>query len=131
MQTVTVTIGRNVPTRHQDAARLAGLIPLYTGKRAYALNDDAWQAFTDQVIDQLKFWESQVDGLESTWVETHDGVGVWDGVTEESRKITLLYNAQAEDTAEDRRDLEQVLRSIRDAYYQDAVSVVWGDSTLI
>jgi len=127
MQSVTVTIGRNVPSQYVDLATRAGLVDGPTA----ALSDQAWADFTELVVEALKDFESQVGGLESTWIETHDGIGSWDGVEEQSRKITLLYETDGMPIGIERTQLAIALASARSGYYQDAVAVSFGDSTLI
>ena len=126
MQSVTVTIGRNVPSQYVDLATRAGLVDGPTS----ALSDQAWADFTELVVEALKNFESQVGGLESTWIETHDGIGSWDGVEEQSRKITLLFESESIPALE-RTALAIALASARSGYYQDAVAVSFGDSSLI
>lgn len=131
MQSITVTIGRNVPARHADSAVKDGLAVKGIGADRIVLTDESWANFTDRVLDALKSFESRVGGLESTWTEIHNGVGAWEGVLEESRKITLFYETDGMPVGIETADLKQQLLSIRTGYYQDAVAVVIGESNLI
>jgi len=127
MQSVTVTIGRNVPLTHNAEARRDGHADTINGQAV--LNTEAWQDFTSLVKDSLVNFAEDVNSTEY-WVETHDGLGEWEGVTEESRKVTLLYQASPF-AFQHRPALIQDLLSARTGFYQDAVAVSFGDSTLV
>jgi len=131
MQTVTVTIGRNVPPRHSVAAVRDGHAPdrHIHGPHNAVLTDQAWADFTALVVDALENYADVVEA-DSYWVEQHDGLGVWDGVEEQSRKLTLLFEAE-EIPADARQELTIDLLRARSGYYQDAVAVSFGDSNLV
>jgi hypothetical protein len=131
MRTVTVTIGRNVPSRHADAAVRDGHAT--TGSFAAVLTDLAWADFTTLIVDALETYADVVEA-DSYWVEQHDGLGVWDGVEEQSRKVTLLLEPSEVLEARwqsAREDLVIDLLRARTGYYQDAVAVSFGESSLI
>lgn len=131
---VTVTIGRNVPQSQVDAALREGLVVQVPGSvdgwSHYQLTPQAWQAYTEQVEEAL---ETYVDEIETTswWTETHDGVGEWDGVFEESRKITLLFGTPNGLPLSAREELVLELLSTRTGFYQDAVALSFGESVLV
>jgi len=132
MQSITVTIGRNVPARHADAAIKDGLAVKGIGADRTVLTDRAWADFTDRVLDALKNFESQVNGIDDTWTEIHNGVGEWEGVLEESRKVTIFFqNPEQANLDYPVAKLKRELLSIRTGYYQDAVAIVIGESNLI
>ena len=131
MQSVTVTIGRNVPARHADAARRDGY-SLINENDVAILNAGAWHDFTDLIVDALKNFESQVNGIDDTWTEIHNGVGEWEGVLEESRKVTIFFEASPlQLLPEHIANLKQELLSIRTGYYQDALAIAIAESELI
>ena len=132
MHTVTVTIGRNVPTPATFTQDLNDLTYTVVGpalQETLVLTDSAWAGFTELVTDALTNYAQDSHATEY-WVETHDGLGVWEGVPEQSRKLTLLFDVppalQSPTT-----DLLITLTSARSGYYQDAVAVSFGDSTLV
>ena len=116
MKTVTVTIGRNV--------------------KATPLSTDEWATFVNRAKDSLVAFESQINGLDSTWTETHFGTGTWDGVPEDSAKVTLFYETATgtftsgeEQEAED--ELRQTLAALATRFGQDAIALNFGHSVLI
>ena len=124
MKTVTVTIGRNVPAKRQAAALLDGVTD------GTALTDAAWSGFTSQITEALEQYAVSSESP-SWWIETHDGLGEWDGVPEESRKITLLLDQAAEPSPLNRASLELSLIWATAAYHNDAVALSYGDSKLL
>jgi hypothetical protein len=136
MQSVTVTIGRNVPTpRHftQDLNDLTYTVVGPALQETLVLTDSSWAGFAELVTDALTNYAQDIEA-DSYWVETHDGLGVWDGVQEQSRKLTLLFEPSEilEARAQSAKlDLLITLTASRSGYYQDAVGVSFGDSTLV
>ena len=81
-----------------------------------------WEQFIEDVeADMLRAVPSDI-------VEIHRGKGVWDGVEEESAKITLLRHSEATDDMlyELRRYLSENARH----YGQDAFALTIGESEL-
>lgn len=108
MFTYSATIGRNV-----------GATPM---------SDTKWFAFQGQVIALVasfaKDWMAGTDV-----VEHHVGTGAWEGVTEESCKVTLLSHVSLGENAIE--DLKKGLAYYAEAYDQEAVALTIGQSELI
>lgn len=103
MQSITVTIGRNV-----------GSTPM---------NRKKWSNFIDCV--QEVFAAITPD---PSWIELHLGSGTWEGVTEDSAKVTLLIG----DLNQDDLDYLRVnLRRLARMFKQDAIALVVAESQLI
>lgn len=100
--TVTVTIGRNIGSEPMDS--------------------DRWEAFQEDIRTIL----GQGVGRESSWIETHYGVGEWDGVREESAKITILDADKSHMIG-----VHAPLRQVCETYGQDAVALATGLSILV
>jgi hypothetical protein len=66
---VTVTVGRNV-----------GSVPM---------SDSRWLAFIEQTEGVLEAFADTHGVAGDFWLERHIGRGVWDGVAEDSCKVTL------------------------------------------
>lgn len=107
---VTVTIGRNVPATPPEWI-------------AQPMDNLSWQEFQNAVASAL--WTTSSTNGEA-WEERHYGTAVWDGVTEESAKITLLNASFTHVVA-----LRQRLETIRGMYTQDAIALSVGTSDLI
>lgn len=106
MYVYTATIGRN----------------MRTSTSTYAMSAVRWEQFVEDVeADMLRAVPSDI-------VEIHRGKGVWDGVEEESAKITLLRHSEATDAMlyELRRYLSENARQ----YDQDAIALTIGESEL-
>jgi aspartate kinase len=73
MQAVGVTIGRN---RRPES----------TVEPHAPLDDTAWAGFVGSVRDTLDHHLARP----GSWIEVHYGAGEWDGVREESAKVTIL-----------------------------------------
>lgn len=106
---VTVTIGRN------GAAEIGGTV--------FTLSALDWQEFQSAVSAAL--WQTSATNGEA-WEEKHYGRTAWNGVEEESAKITLLNAESTQIVALNRR-----LETIRGMYAQDAIALSVGTSTLI
>ena len=132
MQSVTVTIGRNVPTPATFTQDLNDTTFTNVGpdlQETLVLTDKSWEGFTYLVTEALEH-TAILSGATESWVETHDGLGEWDGVQEQSRKLTLIYNG-ALPQGQALTQLEVALVLARTAYYQDAVALSFGESTLV
>lgn len=103
MHVITVTIGRNV------------------GDTPMSLT--LWEQFIEDVKADM------LHAVPSDLAEIHRGVGVWDGVEEESAKLTLLRHAKPSDDmlAELRAYLSENARH----YGQDAIALTLGKSELV
>ena len=105
MYSYTATIGRNVGTEPMTIT--------------------SWEEFIEDVkADMLSFAIDSAIHVES--VEIHRGKGVWEGVEEESAKITLLTPAQSYNPDILRRYLSENARH----YGQDAIALTIGVSEL-
>ena len=105
MFSYTATIGRNV------------------GTEPMTITD--WEQFIEDVkADMLMFAVESAIHVES--VEIHRGKGTWEGVEEESAKITLLTPAQSDNPGILRRYLSENARQ----YGQDAIALTIGVSEL-
>lgn len=102
--TITVTVGRNI----------AGA----------PMTPDHWEALQRRVRTILAYATTGAGRLES-----HYGVGVWDGVTEDSAKVTRYGTAwgQERDAAWLRAELGDLAR----VYRQEAIALVIGEGELI
>jgi hypothetical protein len=107
---VTVTIGRNVPATPPEWI-------------AQPLSSLDWTEFQNAVASAL--WQTSSTNGEA-WEERHYGTAVWDGVPEESAKVTLLGADFTHVVA-----LRQRLETIRGMYAQDAIALSVGTSDLI
>jgi len=117
MFSYTATIGRNFSPTH----------PL-PGLQNKPMTLSAWARFVEDVqaemVKYLQVWQ-----VEPVTVEIHRGTGVWDGVTEDSAKITVLRNDYAD--ADYLRELRQVLSFLAREYGQDAIAFTVGTSELL
>lgn len=104
MYSYTATIGRNVGTDP---------MPLTT-----------WEQFIEDVTADLSVYLFRNDDV----VELHRGKGVWDGIEEESAKITLLKSSPLEEPALD--NLRRALSELARLYSQDAIALTIGQSEL-
>lgn len=104
MHSLTVTIGRN-----------------YTNDgETFTLSDGSWLSFQEEVRHLL--------GRYTGTLEQHLGIGYWQGIPEESAKITLLVeNSLNVNTGYIRVNLERLART----YDQDAIALTIGESELI
>ena len=128
MQSITVTIGRNVPEQAAADARRDGQAH-YNEQDVTILNAESWAGFTELIVEALEALPTRLGATES-WIETHDGIGEWDGVQEQSRRVTLLHNG-GELAGRDLTTLEVTLVLARSGYYQDAVALTFGGATLV
>lgn len=112
MYTYTITIGRNYGT----IAR--------TELQGQPMSDQMWAEFEDKV-NELVARFVYGDGA----VEVHHGVGVWDGVAEESTVTTLRIRDSL--TAGAVTALRGRLRNLADIYGQDAIALTIGQSELV
>ena len=116
MHSYTATIGRNVPDmrdRYDDV----------TGERIQApLSKAQWHQFIEDVEADM------LSAVPSDICELHRGTGVWDGVEEESAKITLLRHAEA--SPEMLSELRRLLSENARQYGQDAIALTIGTSEL-
>lgn len=106
MQTVTVTIGRNI-----------GETPMR--KREF----DTFQSAALAILS--------LHTTGQTWIETHIGQGTWlneahDVIQEESAKITIL-GVESKDMAA----IQLALSVLADTYEQDAIALSFGESVLV
>jgi hypothetical protein len=110
MHVLTFTIGRNI-----------GMSPM---------SEVLWATFTDRVHETLVRFVADYDAT----VEEHYGKGMWQGIEEESYKVTalidpdLLHNPHR---APWLRDLTASVAAIAYGYGQDAVAFTIGRSELI
>lgn len=109
MYVYTATIGRNIST----------------STSAYEMSAVRWETFIDYVSEQLSVYVFRTDDA----IEIHRGTGVWDGVKEDSAKITLLKaQAPLEEKALD--DLRRHLSELARMFDQDAIALTIGESEL-
>lgn len=108
MYSYTATIGRNV-----------GETPM---------SDSDWETFIDDVTSDMSnsAWPNQIEA-----VEIHRGKGSWQGIEEESAKITvLLKSALPEDGERSLNMLRGYLSENARLYGQDAIALTIGVSEL-
>lgn len=119
---LTLTIGRNV------SPRFFGVAP----DSPQPLSDAQWGSFQAQCRDLLHEAVNQSGGY-PVFDETHLGLGVWDGVTEESAKIAVLVSdadAGADVDARVLNFLRPRVRRLADTWFQDAIAIQVGRSEL-
>lgn len=104
MHTYTVTIGRNVGTT--------------------PMSDTDWRDAQTDIHQALRYVLGRTPSIES-----HYGTGTWDGVTEESVKVTALSEHGITDEAI--AILRARLRVIAARYSQDAIALQMCESELI
>lgn len=115
MYSYTATVGRNVPrTLIVDGVnRKLDPVPM-------SLTE--WGQFVEDVEADM------LSAVPSDICELHRGTGVWDGVEEESAKITLLRHAEA--SPEMLSELRRLLSENARQYGQDAIALTIGESEL-
>lgn len=123
MYSYAVTIGRNVPATNPN--------PMFAGK---PMTLTTWETFKDDVAEALRVAiekTRETDGYmwpEGTdfWVEAHHGKGIWQGVEEESTKVTVLSDEPITHLHWLRQELTELARE----YGQDAIALTIGESEL-
>ena len=121
MYSYTATIGRNVPDMHDQRDDV-------TGQRIQVpMSDEQWATFVEDVKADMAstYADLYLDGAERTF-EVHYGKGVWEGVEEESAKITLLSDQPLTHLSY----LRQALANLAEEYGQDAIALTIGTSEL-
>lgn len=103
MHSITVTIGRNM----DNAPMRIGL----------------WERFVADVTADL------LTAVPSDIVETHHGMGEWDGIAEESCKVTVLRHS--EPTGEMLDALRASMSDNARVFGQDAIAITIGRSELV
>lgn len=104
MQCITITIGRNV-----------GDVPMTTNR---------WQSFRSNADYALR----ELVGFDQPY-ELHEGVGEWNGVREDSHKVTVLLKEPIDAFLQDK--LRARLAMLADSYRQDAIALTISESELI
>lgn len=119
---ITVTIGRNAPVT--DPTR-----PQYddvTGARiTEPMSDQRWREFD---MDAQGTLANNVFERQIIAIERHLGRGSWEGVEEDSLKITYLLKSALTDEAV--ATLSRELSELARLYDQDAIALTIGTSTL-
>ena len=119
---ITVTIGRNAPVT--DPTR-----PQYddvTGARiTEPMSDQRWREFD---MDAQGTLANNVFERQIIAIERHLGRGSWEGIEEESVKITYLLKSALTDEAI--ATLSRELSELARFYDQDAIALTIGTSTL-
>lgn len=109
MHQTTVTIGRNVPSNNNEP-----------------MSDREWADFQNSVVRGLySTLAYQGEGA----AEAHYGVGTWDGVSEESCKISVLHPEPMSEG--DKAFLRGWLQGTKINFYQDAIAFITGESELV
>ena len=117
MYSYTATIGRNVPASNPN--------PMFAGK---PMPLTTWETFIEDVSADMHTVSNNYQAGVAT-MEIHRGVGIWDGVEEESAKITLLLD---EALPEDRlSQMRRYLSELARQYGQDAIALTIGESELV
>lgn len=118
MLSYTATIGRNFSDSH----------PL-TGLRGKPMTLSAWERFIKDVeVDMVRTLLGATGDI-SGLAEVHRGKGEWNGVTEESAKITILMDGAA--LPRDVHALHSLLSQLAREYGQDAIALTLGHSILL
>ena len=112
MYAYTATIGRNY----------SNSLAVPPSMRGQAMTPTRWERFIEDVKTDM------LSAVPSDICELHLGTGVWDGVDEESAKITLLRHAEASPEMLD--ELRRLLSENARQYGQDAIALTIGTSEL-
>ena len=112
MYSYTATIGRNC----------SNSLAVPPSMRGQAMTLTRWEQFIEDVEADM------LHAIPSDLAEIHRGKGVWDGVEEESAKITLLRHSKATDDMID--ELRRLLSENARQYGQDAIALTIGTSEL-
>lgn len=113
MHVITVTIGRNYSTGPA----------VFQSMRGLPMSLTMWEQFKEDVQADL------LQAVPSDIVEVHYGTGMWDGVEEESCKITVLRHAKP--TPDMLDDLHRLMAENARHYGQDSIAVTVGESVLV
>lgn len=119
MFTYTATIGRNRTrvTHNLDGTETLTHTPM---------SDHDWTHFKHAV----KYALNESIGWGEPYPETHDGIGTWDGVTEESHKVTAFTaTVMADDYS--LKLLRDRLRQLAFDYGQQAIALHIGECELV
>lgn len=124
MYSYTATIGRNYRNSFD-------LVPEFRGQ---PMTLSAWSRFAKDVIEEFRVTiekTRETDGY--TWdedtefrIEAHYGKGTWDGIEEESAKISVLSDKPLTHL----NYLRQALTHLAEEYGQDAITLTIGESEL-
>ena len=126
MHSYTVTIGRNVPVTDPTLPQRDDV----TGQRIQVpMSDEQWATFVEDVKADMAstYADLYLDRAERTF-EVHYGKGVWEGVEEESAKITLLAEFELDERG--LSTLRNYLTDLAGEYGQDAIALTIGTSEL-
>jgi len=110
--TVTLTIGRNW-------GKAGG--PTAAGK---PMSDLQWATVERAALAIL----AETIGTADAWTEVHYGIGIWEGVAEESMKVML---SGADITPDMVAALRTEVLDLAEAYWQDAIAINYGWTELI
>lgn len=117
MYATSVTIGRNYRTEGVYGSPVVG-----------TLSDASWAAFQADITGWFTDYAAAInsgatgDDVLECFTETHYGVGSWDGVTEESARITFLCAGTFNPS--EVRALSAHLADTARRWNQDAVALV-------
>lgn len=118
MLVYTVTIGRNYSTG-------TSVPPSMRGK---AMPITLWEQFIEDVTADMAKALLGGTGEIGDVAEVHRGTGIWQGVEEESAKITMLLDLPALD--DDLDTLRNYLSENARQYGQDSIALTIGQSEL-
>ena len=93
------------------------------------MSDEQWATFVEDVKADMAstYADLYLDRAERTF-EVHYGKGVWEGVEEESAKITLLAEFELDERG--LSTLRNYLTDLAGEYGQDAIALTIGTSEL-
>ena len=119
MYSYTATIGRNY----------SNSLAVPPSMRGQAMTITHWATFVEDVKADMAstYADLYLDGAERTF-EVHYGKGVWEGVEEESAKITLLAEFELDERG--LSTLRNYLSENARQYGQDAIALTIGTSEL-
>jgi len=106
MFSYTITIGRNQSSTNEP------------------MSTEDWNKFQNHLKEYLETFMLTADRL-----EIHEGIGEWNGISEESVKFTLLTNIALLDWAID--DIKYELGTLAAVYDQEAIALTIGESILV
>lgn len=112
MRSYTVTIGRNLGTGEP-------------------MSDELWAMFEDEVNEKLTEaaeWLISA-GWDNTCLEVHHGRGCWEGVEEDSAKLTLISAGEIDYVS--LGELKRSLAFLAHAYGQEAIAFTEGEPQII
>lgn len=96
-----------------------------TTNKGEVLSDEDWEAFINEVKNDLSFFS---DGDDLPF-ETHFGVGTWGGKEEESAHVSLLLERELEDV--EVKLIKDFLAVTARTFEQDTIALILGSELVV